>query len=324
MSVYTHLSKQDISHFLEDFELGELKSFSGIKAGVENSNYFVTTSAGEYVLTLFELRTADSLPPFIKLTTDLAKQSLPVPYPICDRQGRALKTLADKPCLLFPRAPGRHVLDPGPAHCAAIGGILGRIHLHTRDQLLHRSDRLDERWIEHEPQSVLPCLHGDEARLLETELAAGLAFLENPPPLPEGIIHADLFRDNVLFEGKDVSGVIDFYNAYSHFLLYDLAVVANDWCSDPDGRLNSERCQALVLAYHAERPLQSPEFTAWPALLRLAALRFWVMRLIAVHLPKKQKLSPGVNMVLLKDPKEYRRILEWRIQADSPLKLADS
>lgn len=324
MAVYTEVTAQDLNRLLADFDLGTLVAHKGIEGGIENTNYFVTLSAPdgleqEYVLTLFEEFTLEEMPFFVELTSWLAERGVPVPAPFKDRDGIALKQLHGRPALLLPRFAGTHVHpeELSPAHCTSIGTALAKLHLAGSDFYLQRQAHRGVFWWRRESQQITSRLPEDEALLLSTEVrnfdtlrAAGLN-------LPMGVIHGDLFHDNALFSGTDVSAILDVYNAATAYLLYDLAIVANDWCVNADGTIDPERERALLRAYNAVRPFTDDERQVWPQLTRTAAMRFWLSRLIP-WLGIAQATRQGGEMKL-KDPAELKRILLHRIEQPSQL-----
>ena len=301
MSVYTRIERHELEEFLRGYSVGALVDFSGISAGIENTNYFVTTSQGSYVLTLFETLNADQLPYFLDLMAHLAEHGVPCAHPVVGLQGHYLRTLKDKPAALVQRLSGSNVEHPGTAQCAAVGHALGQMHMAGLSFQGRRAPDRGPAWRAATARKVLPRLSNEHAELLKDELTyqaqhSGLQ-------LPQGVIHADLFRDNVLFTGERLTGIIDFYYACNDALLYDLAVTVNDWCSAEDGALRPEQSSALLTAYRQQRPLQPEEHPAWPVMLRAAALRFWLSRLHDLHFPR-----PG-EMTHTKDPEVFRRIL---------------
>ena len=315
MSVFTPLERHELEAFLAPYGLGRLKHFEGISAGTENSNFFVSLEGGEYVLTLVERGPRADMPFFIDLLQRLHQAGLPVPYAVPTASGETLRELAQKPALLQPRLAGKHVSEPNAHHCAEVGSLLARLHLATREQILERrSDRgLD--WMLEEGPVLAMELHDEQLPLLRDSLHEAAELKARILALPRANLHADLFRDNVLFDGNHLAGVIDFYNACSGPMLYDLAITVNDWCSQADDRLNCPRARSLLGAYAALRPFTAAEATLWPAMLRIACLRFWLSRLIAV-----QRFQ-GRN-VLVKDPGEFQRRLAQRQQVDQPLPFA--
>jgi homoserine kinase type II len=301
MSVYTRIERHELEEFLRDYSVGTLVDFSGISAGIENTNYFVTTNQGGYVLTLFETLNTEQLPYFLDLMAHLAEHGVPCAHPAADLQGHYLRTLKDKPAALVQRLSGSNVEHPSQAQCAAVGGALGRMHTAGLSFQDYRANDRGPTWREATARKVLPRLTADETELLKNELEFQNSFPNQE--LPQGVIHADLFRDNVLFIGDRLTGIIDFYYACNDALLYDLAITVNDWCSEEDGSLRTDTSTALLIAYRQQRPLQPQEHQAWPVMLRAAALRFWLSRLHDLHFPR-----PG-EMTHTKDPEVFRRIL---------------
>jgi homoserine kinase type II len=306
MSVYTPVSREQLEAFLSLYDQGRLIDFCGINAGIENSNFFVTTERGEFVLTLFEKLAAFELPFFLNLTAHLAERGVPSAHPIADRSGGFLQRLNGKPASLVRRLSGESPLVPSVEHCGAVGHALARLHLAAQDYSGHRdNDRGYAWWL-----AVREVLHSflgeDDARLLDAELK--FQNRDRHRNLPSGVIHADLFRDNAMFVGDELTGIIDFYYACNDVLLYDLAITTNDWCSNIDGGLDHLKSGALLKAYDAERRLESPERRAWPTLLRAAALRFWLSRLYDKHFPR-----PG-QITHVKDPDVFKNILIDRIE----------
>lgn len=315
MSVFTLLERVELEDFLAPYELGRLVDFRGIAEGTENSNFFVSLEKGEFVLTLVERGAHDELPFVIELLDVLHGANLAVPFALRTRDGDALRRLADKPALLQPRLDGRHVLWPNAHHCAEVGDWLARMHRATVDAPLERPSDRGLEWMLEQGPSVALSLPEDHLPLLRRTLAELEEQAERLRALPRSNLHADLFRDNALFEGGHLTGVIDFYNACSGPMLYDLAISVNDWCSDADGRLDPVRAEAMLGAYSARRRFHPAEAELWPVMLRVAALRFWLSRLIAAQ----ENRDRGV---LIKDPEEFRRLLECRRQAVSALPLA--
>jgi len=315
MSVFTPLQREELETFLAPYRLGRLRDFEGIAAGSENSNFFVSLEQGEYVLTLVERGPTQDLPFFIELLDVLHRARLPVPYALRTERGEALRTLAQKPAMLQPRLPGKHVAAPNAHHCAEVGRLLARLHLATRDRIIERrSDRgLD--WMQAEGPSLAMALPDDHLPLLRDGLAEIAELKPKILALPRANLHADLFRDNVLFEGSHLTGVIDFYNACSGPMLYDIAISVNDWCSHPNGELDEDRSQALLAAYSSLRRFTPAEAELWKPMLRVACVRFWLSRLIAAH-------NFAGQSVLIKDPDEFRRLLGARQHCHSVLPFA--
>lgn len=305
MSVFTPVTSEQLSIWLEQYRLGTLMQMQGIAAGIENTNYFVTTTGGRFVLTLFEKLTPAELPFYLGLMAHLARHGIPSPAPATDVQGRMFSELNAKPAALMTRLAGDVVTAPAPAHCAEVGSALADIHLAGRTYPGKLDNPRGPRWWRGAAAQVGPFLDAPRAALLRAELEfqAQHRRLE----LPRGPIHADLFRDNVLFAGAHIGGVIDFYFAGIDLLLFDVAVTLNDWCVRASGEIDAARANALLGAYHARRPFSAAERDAWPLMLRAAALRFWLSRLYDFYLPR-----PG-ELVHAHDPEHFRRILELRI-----------
>ncbi|HEC16683.1 MAG TPA: homoserine kinase [Sedimenticola sp.] len=305
MSVYTRVEREQLEEFLTGYDLGELVEQQGISAGIENTNYFVTTTKGRYVLTLFESLRAEELPFYLDLMAFLADRQVPSAHPMADRQGRYLRTLNERPAALVQRLSGAWAPAPNEAQIAALGAMVGRMHRVGLAFPQRRENSRGPHWWRTTAERVMQRLPAADARLLQQEIAFQAGHRRDD--LPRGVIHADLFRDNALFQGDELTGVIDFYYACTDVLLYDLAVIANDWCSTAEGGLEESRTRALLRAYHAERPLTGREQRGWPVMLRAGALRFWLSRTQDKLFPR-----PG-EMTHTKDPGEYARILRDRV-----------
>ncbi len=309
MAVFTPVTREQAERWLARFDLGALVEFEGIASGIENTNFFVTTQRGRYVLTLFERLSAAQLPFYLGLMHHLAQHAIPCPDPVADRGGHDLGTLADKPAALVTRLPGRANMHPQPAHCAQVGRLLARMHLAAADYHGDLANLRGLAWWREAAPAVAPFLTTAQAALLREEIDAQQAFGTRPEAaaLPRSAVHADLFRDNVLFDGETLGGVIDFYFAGVDTWMYDLAVTANDWCIDePSGAFDAPRLAALLEAYRDERTPSRAEQLAWPMMLRAAALRFWLSRLYDLHLPRP------AQMVTPKDPAHFERVLRAR------------
>lgn len=305
MSVFTPLERPVLEDFLALYGLGRLRDFRGIAEGSENSNFFVSLEKGEFVLTLVERGPVQEMPFFIELLDVLHEADLPVPYALRTKDGAALRQLEGKPALLQPRLAGRHERSPNNHHCQEVGNLLARLHLATRERIIERPSDRGLSWMLHEGQAFQSHLSGNAATLLADALEEIARLLAEQPALPRANLHADLFRDNVLFDGPHLAGVIDFYNACSGWMLYDLAIAVNDWCSTEDGALDGPRARALLAAYATKRPFTALEAELWPEMLRVACVRFWLSRLIAAEAFAGQD-------VLIHDPMEFERRLAQR------------
>jgi homoserine kinase type II len=312
MSVFTPVTPEQFSAWLKRYCVGTLVQMQGIAAGIENTNYFVTTTGGRYVLTLFEKLTPTELPFYLGLMAHLAQHGVPSPAPATDIEGRLFSQLNGKPAALISRLRGEAVTAPTPAQCGQVGSTLADIHLAGQSYRGRLDNPRGPRWWREAASEVSPFLDAEGAALLRSELE--FQALYRCEDLPRGPIHADLFRDNVLFEGERIGGVIDFYFAGIDCLLFDVAVTVNDWCVHPNGEIDAPRSRALLTAYGARRPFTPAEHDAWPVLLRSAGLRFWLSRLYDFYLPR-----PG-ELVHAHDPEHFRRILELRIKhaGDAP------
>ena len=315
MAVYSPVAEQDLVEFLRQFPVGELRSFEGIESGIENTNYFVDTDSGRYVLTLFERLSADQLPFYLELMHHLAKEGLPSPDPVRTASGELFSTLESKPTSLVTCLPGKAQMQPGPTHCAAIGTLLAKMHLGSRSFDGNQQNLRGLPWWRETIPGIVNEMTGRSRQMLEDEFSTQATFADSAAynRLPRGAVHADLFRDNVLFVKDDTSpqvgGVIDFYFAGIDTWMYDLAVTVNDWCvNDSDGSFDSERLTAMLLAYGSVRPVSGDEQLAFPYALRASALRFWISRLDDIYSPRPaQMLTP-------KDPTHFERILNARRQ----------
>ena len=316
MSVYTHLTARDIESLLELFSIGVLKQFQGIEGGVENTNYFLDLEGhngqlSRYVLTLFEYLPEQALPFFIDFTTELGAGGLSVPAPIRDTSEQALHTLKGKPCLISPCFPGQHLSSLNKSHCQQVGAQLAKIHLIGQKSSLQQANQRGMSWLESQVQRLETLVSQQDAELMRQQWQEITAELQQYDKLPAGLIHGDLFYDNVLFEDDHITGIIDFYNACHDWLLYDVAVTVNDWCLNENFSLDDNRLTALVRAYSTIRPFTAQEKQAWPIMLRLAAFRFWISRIITfIHPEQEVDKKHRENQVLnFKDPDEFKKIM---------------
>ena len=314
MAVYTEVGFAEAAALCDRLGLGLLTDLQGIHSGIENTNYYATTVRGQWVLTLFERLGQAQLPYYLQLMQHLAARGIPVPAPQPDNTGQLIHLVSGKPAAVVTRLPGSHRLRPDVDHCTQVGQMLGRMHVAGADFCLDQPHQRGLDWWQTTVPTVLPHLAAEQATLLQEELAYQQHLAASPAghALPRGPIHADLFRDNVMFDdtaGPDrLCGFFDFYFAGTDTLLFDVAVCLNDWCCDLDsGALDETRAAAFVAAYQRARPLCGYEQRAMPALLRAAALRFWISRLWDWHLPRiAALLSP-------KDPTHFERVLRERI-----------
>ena len=320
MAVFTPIELSDISEWIStDFDIGVASAVRGIQGGIENSNFFLDTDNArgpdEYVLTIFERLSAAQLPYYLELMRHLAEKDIPVPKPIANHAGAILFALKGKPAAIVSKLAGASCMQPSPAHCAMVGDMLAKMHLAGADFAQHQPNLRSLDWWRETVPAILPHLSADQRNLLVDEMAFQEAFFASAAyrALPEGASHCDLFRDNVLFEGQGpamrLGGFFDFYFAGTDKWLFDLAVTINDWCFLEGGALDSGRMQALLNAYQSVRPLSPDELASIAAMLRAAALRFWISRLWDFYLPRDaQMLTPH-------DPSHFERILRSRRQS---------
>ncbi|OIR03065.1 homoserine kinase [mine drainage metagenome] len=315
MAVFTRVTEQELAAWLTHYDLGTLTGMQDIPSGTDNTNYFIALAQGghgadkvvkELVLTIFEHLTAEQIPFYLGLMAHFAKEDFPVPLPIVDRLGKLFSELMGKPAALVARMRGHWIETPTAAQCGQLGHLLGRMHLSGQGYAEEGANRCGIAWHQRSAAAVLKFLDPDEQELLRSELAVQTAF--DQTRLPCGAIHADLFRDNVLWQNGIISGILDYYYAFTGALLYDLAVTVNDWCIDDRLRFNGERLHALLSAYRSERPLSVAELDAWPMELRRAALRFWLSRLYDFHLPHPSEIKST------KDPDHFRDLLIQHIR----------
>ena len=309
MAVFTEVSAPEAQGLLTQLNLGTLQLLQGCASGIENTNYFVSTERGDYVLTLFERLSAEQLPFYLQLMRHLALKGIPVPAPQADAQGHILHTLKGKPAAVVTRLKGRNQLAPGVSECQQVGAMLARMHLAAADYPQQQPNLRGLAWWTDTIPVVLPHLDDAQRRLIETELThqQTLATEARHQALPRGPVHADLFRDNVMFDGSELAGFFDFYFAGCDTFVFDIAVCLNDWCIDlSTGEIDPARAQAFVSAYDAERALSADEIALLPDALRAAALRFWTSRLWDFYLPR------DAAMLKPHDPTHFERVLTLR------------
>ena len=316
MSVYTVVTPNELDAWLSRYALGALVDLAPIAAGIENTNYFVTTERGRFVLTLYERLPSDELPFYLNLMAHLARCGVEVPAPAPDRTGALFSLLNGRPAGLVARIDGAPVTSPSQAECAAVGAALARLHVAAQRYRARLTNRRGPAWWRQAARAVRPFISDEQNELLQGEVKFQTGFGKSE--LPKGAIHGDLFCDNVLFADGRVAGIIDFGFAATDFFAYDLAIAVNDWCigDEVTGALDAERTNAMACAYHSVRPLNDDERMQWTALLRAAALRFWVSRLYDLYLPRPGELTHA------HDPTPFERIVRARAAAPArPLEL---
>ncbi len=310
MSVYTTIEREQLEQFLLNYNVGELKDYRGISDGIENTNYFVDTvkegAELRFVLTIFEHHNFEEMQYYLNLMHHLADHQVPSANPVADNQGHYLRTFADKPIALVERLLGGSITKTTLSICEQIGSAMGKMHAAGLSFKQQQANSRGPHWFVETATILQEKLTADELNILNEEIA--FQKTNRNADLPRGTVHADLFRDNSLWHGDQLSGIIDFYYACDDALLYDLAVTVNDWCCQEDYRLDQGKVLALLKGYHQFRPLESIEQTYWPVMLRTAALRFWLSRLYDKHFPREGEL------VHTKNPDEFKFILIDRIK----------
>ncbi|MFM0548959.1 homoserine kinase [Paraburkholderia strydomiana] len=318
MAVFTAVTESQLADWMRHYDLGEVVEFRGITSGIENSNFFLTTTRGEYVLTIFEKLTAGQLPFYLNLMRHLAEHRVPVPDPMPREDGSLFGILHGKPAAIVTKLEGAPELAPGVEHCIEVGQMLARMHLAGRDYTGYQPNLRSLPWWKETVPTILPFLEGEQRDLLSSELAYQEAFFASADyaALPEGPCHADLFRDNAMFAhaapetGHEVrlGGFFDFYFAGCDKWLFDVAVTVNDWCVElATGKLDEARTEAMLRAYQTVRPFTVEENRHWGDMLRAGAYRFWVSRLYDFHLPRAAELLKP------HDPGHFERILRERL-----------
>ena len=311
MAVFTPVSLDELAPWAAQFPIGRVHALTGIASGIENTNFFLSADGGEYVLTIFERLRFEQLPFYLNLMRHLAERGVLVPAPIASNSGDILHTLHGKPASIVSRLHGHWQASPQPVHCAEVGAMLAKMHLAAQDYPLYQPNLRGLAWWNETTPIVLPFLSADNQELLRAEMhfQQALAASDLYHALPRGPIHADLFRNNVMFDGDRLTGFFDFYFAGCDTWLFDVAVTVNDWCIDlTSGQTDPARVRAMLDAYQAQRAFTADEKQAWPAMLRGAALRFWLSRLADFYLPREAELlTPH-------DPAHFERILRHRIE----------
>ena len=315
MAVFTPVTLDDLRPWMAQFPLGKALAIKGIASGIENSNFFIQTEAGEFVLTIFENLSFEQLPFYLRLMRHLADRGVLVPAPIANAQGELVVALHGKPAAIVSKLEGASQMSPAPVHCAAVGDMLARMHLAGQDFTIRQPNLRALDWWHATTPKVLPFLSDANQHLLRSEIHYQDAFASTPiyHALPKGPIHADLFRNNVMFDGERLTGFFDFYFAGCDSWIFDVAVTVNDWCIDlASGELDLARVSAMLAAYHAVRPFTREESVAWQPMLRAAAFRFWLSRLYDYHLPR------DAEMLTPHDPAHFERILRLRESRETP------
>jgi homoserine kinase type II len=309
MSVFTTLTLDEVSVWLRDFAIGELVKLKGIAAGITNTNYFVITAQQKYVLTIFEKHSVDELPYFVSLMAHLAKYGVPCPTPVEDKHGVALHELKGKPALMVTCLNGEDVSTPNLVQVKQVASTLAKMHLAGESFTQLGVNQRGQDWFDATAKIVMPKLDAADQKLLTSELSYQQSL--DVKSLPRGVVHGDLFRDNVLFDGDKLGGFIDFYYACNDILIYDVAIAINEWCLHHNGSdlgsIDQEKTQAFLDAYQALRPFTAPEWALWKTMLRRAALRFWLSRLYDLYYPADGELTHA------KDPNHFKKLLQQYI-----------
>ncbi|MFW5443964.1 MAG: homoserine kinase [Methylococcaceae bacterium] len=302
MSVYTRINQQQLETLLSLYPIGKLINFSGIKAGIENTNYNITTTQGEFILTIYESLTAKQLPAYLLLLTNLSLNDFPSPKPQACRRNKLFSCFNGKPAALFNRLPGRSIDQPSIIQCREIGEYLAKLHMCSKQLNFNKQNQKNLAGYQSVFHKIKSQLAKDDITLLNSELNFQSTYVF--PDLPQGVIHADLFKDNVLFERERISGIVDFYNACTDYFLFDIAVTCNDWCIITNS-INQQKLNALLAGYQKVRIISDEEIKHLPVFLRLTALRFWISRLDHQLNPRKGELT------LVKDPRQFRQLVEF-------------
>ena len=317
MAVYTEVSFDEAFELLHSLDLGSLQSLNACAGGIENTNYFADTASGAYVLTLFERLSFKQLPFYLQLMKHLAERGIPVPNPAPAKSGQILHSLKGKPSAVVNKLRGASELAPSMEHCTQVGAMLARMHLAGQDFNMQQPNLRSLPWWNSTLPAILPHVTPEQRSLLLSELAYQnhIAATSAFKALPTGIVHGDLFRDNVMFEGGELTGFFDFYFAGNDKFLFDIGISLNDWCVDlPTGQHHATRADAFLSAYQAVRPLTAQERSLLPAMARAGALRFWISRLWDFYLPRE------ASVLKAHDPTHFERVLRQRVL--HPLRLS--
>lgn len=320
MSVYTSVSDSEFSEILKNYSLGEFICSQGIQAGIENTNYFVVTTKGEFVFTLFEKINQQELAFYISLLQELYLSGIACPQPQIDINNQTINIIKEKPFTIVSKLNGNNLTSVNHNQCNAIASQLAKLHTSTSSLSISDTSLLQNRrgqlWRDKAADRLLPQLSNYEVELLSNEIDHYRSF--DDTKLPKGIIHADLFKDNALFENDQLTGIIDFYDACYGSYLYDIAITVNAWCTNIGGKLNQDLVSTFLHSYQSIRMLTHAEKQAWPLILRMAATRFWLSRLEDSITPNVPSSKQG-TLTHSKDPMEYRLILESHIESDNSL-----
>lgn len=309
MSVYTTIEESELITFLSNYNVGELKSFQGISDGIENTNYFVNTHRGRFILTIFEHHDFDEMQYYLNLMHHLADHKVPSANPVIDKQGHYLSHFKNKPIALVERLNGNSINRTTVDHCKQLGRAMGKMHAAGLSYTAKQANPRGPSWCRKTASLLMEKLSIDEQTTLNKEI--DFQKEHRHVDLPRGVIHADLFRDNALWDNNNFSGIIDFYYSCDDVLLYDLAVAANDWCNNENASLNKVKVIALLTEYNNYRSLNKLEQKYWPTMLRAGALRFWLSRLYDKHFPRAGEL------VHTKNPDEFKSILIDRVKQNN-------
>lgn len=318
MAVFTSLTEKQLQEFLSRYENLSLQSFQGIEQGLENSNYFIECQ-GEtpqrYVLSILEQLNQQQAEFQLHILTTFTEYGIAVAKPVADKKGTILQLVKGKPAILSQFIPGQHSIAPSVRQCEVIGNLLADLHLASANIIQDNPSQCDKECFEQEIYQASAYLTEAEKTLVSQTLQDYLAIESDA--MPFGLIHGDVFRDNVLFEGDELTGILDFYSANDGFLLFDIAVAVNDWCRTNEGMLDEQRYEALTSAYLLKRPWTASEVEYWPVILRAAAMRFWLSRLLAQHQLGEQ------GRFVSKDPNEFKQLyFNYLVEEQSQQKLA--